>query len=235
MKITSARFVASLTDVKQLPTDGLPEIALVGRSNVGKSSLINKLCGKRNLAFISSTPGKTQALNYFLINESFYIVDLPGYGYARVPEHVKAGWSKLIENYLSNREQIKLVLHIVDARHEPTELDKMMAGWLDYFKIPYIIVIPKIDKIARSKISRQVEIIKNSFGKLKYCQDFITFSAITGVGKNELLSAIEKYITTPGKKRLRSKFSGITSSETKTNYTGITARSIHCSWGDLVK
>ncbi|CUS76570.1 GTP-binding protein [Candidatus Kryptonium thompsonii] len=205
MKITSARFVASLTDVKQLPTDGLPEIALVGRSNVGKSSLINKLCGKRNLAFISSTPGKTQALNYFLINESFYIVDLPGYGYARVPEHVKAGWSKLIENYLSNREQIKLVLHIVDARHEPTELDKMMAGWLDYFKIPYIIVITKIDKIARSKISRQVEIIKNSFGKLKYCQDFITFSAITGVGKNELLSAIEKYITTPGKKRLRSK------------------------------
>ncbi len=205
MKITSARFVASLTDVKQLPTDGLPEIALVGRSNVGKSSLINKLCGKRNLAFISSTPGKTQALNYFLINESFYIVDLPGYGYARVPEHVKAGWSKLIENYLSNREQIKLVLHIVDARHEPTELDKMMAGWLDYFKIPYIIVITKIDKIARSKISRQVEIIKNSFGKLKYCQDFITFSAITGVGKNELLSAIEKYIATPGKKRLRSK------------------------------
>ncbi|CUS81641.1 ribosome biogenesis GTP-binding protein YihA/YsxC [Candidatus Kryptonium thompsonii] len=199
MKITSARFVASLTDVKQLPTDGLPEIALVGRSNVGKSSLINKLCGKRNLAFISSTPGKTQALNYFLINESFYIVDLPGYGYARVPEHVKAGWSKLIENYLSNREQIKLVLHIVDARHEPTELDKMMAGWLDYFKIPYIIVITKIDKIARSKISRQVEIIKNSFGKLKYCQDFITFSAITGVGKNELLSAIEKYITTPGR------------------------------------
>jgi len=197
--------VASLTDVKQLPTDGLPEIALVGRSNVGKSSLINKLCGKRNLAFISSTTGKTQALNYFLINESFYIVDLPGYGYARVPEHVKAGWSKLIENYLSNREQIKLVLHIVDARHEPTELDKMMAGWLDYFKIPYIIVITKIDKIARSKISRQVEIIKNSFGKLKYCQDFITFSAITGVGKNELLSAIEKYITTPGKKRLRSK------------------------------
>ena len=205
MKITSARFVASLTDVKQLPTDGLPEIALVGRSNVGKSSLINKLCGKRNLAFISSTPGKTQALNYFLINESFYIVDLPGYGYARVPEHVKAGWSKLIENYLSNREQIKLVLHIVDARHEPTELDKMMAGWLDYFKIPYIIVITKIDKIARSKISRQVEIIKNSFGKLKYCQDFITFSAITGVGINELLSAIEKYIATPGKKRLRSK------------------------------
>jgi len=205
MKITTARFVASLTDVKQLPTDGLPEIALVGRSNVGKSSLINKLCGKRNLAFISSTPGKTQALNYFLINASFYIVDLPGYGYARVPEHVKAGWSKLIENYLSNREQIKLVLHIVDERNEPTELDKMMAGWLDYFKIPYIIVITKIDKIARSKISRQVEIIKNSFGKLKYCQDFITFSAITGVGKNELLSAIEKYIATPGKKRLRSK------------------------------
>ncbi|MFN3134338.1 MAG: ribosome biogenesis GTP-binding protein YihA/YsxC [Candidatus Kryptonium sp.] len=205
MKITSARFVASLSDVKQLPTDGLPEIALVGRSNVGKSSLINKLCGRKNLAFVSSTPGKTQVLNYFLINESFYIVDLPGYGYARVPEHVKAGWSKLIESYLSNREQIKLVLHIVDARHEPTELDKMMAGWLDYFKIPYIIVITKIDKIARSKISRQVEMIKNSFGKLKYCRDFITFSAITGVGKNELLSAIEKYITTQGKKRLRSK------------------------------
>jgi GTP-binding protein len=205
MKITSARFIASLTDIKQLPTDGLPEIALVGRSNVGKSSLINKLCGKKNLAFISSTPGKTQALNYFLINESFYIVDLPGYGYARVPEHVKAGWSKLIENYLSNREQIKLVLHIVDARHEPTELDKMMAGWLDYFKIPYIIVITKIDKIARSKVARQVEMIKNAFGKLRYCQDFVTFSAITGVGKNELLSIIEKYISSGEKKQRSSK------------------------------
>ncbi len=205
MRITSARFIASLTDVKQLPTDGLPEIALVGRSNVGKSSLINKLCGKKNLAFISSTPGKTQTLNYFLINESFYLVDLPGYGYARVPEHVKARWSKLIENYLSNREQIKLVLHIVDARHEPTELDKMMAGWLDYFKIPYIIVITKIDKIARSKIARQVEMIKNSFGKLKYCQDFIPFSAITGVGKNELLSIIEKYISSGEKKQRSSK------------------------------
>ncbi|CUS98260.1 GTP-binding protein [Candidatus Kryptobacter tengchongensis] len=205
MKITSARFVASLTDVRQLPTDGLPEIALVGRSNVGKSSLINKLCGKKNLAFISSTPGKTQALNYFLINESFYIVDLPGYGYARVPEHVKAGWSKLIENYLSNREQIKLVLHIVDARHEPTELDKMMAGWLDYFKIPYVIVITKIDKIARSKITKQVDMIKNAFGKLKYCQDFIIFSAITGVGKNELLSIIEKYISSPTKQRIQRK------------------------------
>lgn len=205
MKITSARFVASLTDVRQLPTDGLPEIALVGRSNVGKSSLINKLCGKKNLAFISSTPGKTQALNYFLINESFYIVDLPGYGYARVPEHVKAGWSKLIENYLSNREQIKLVLHIVDARHEPTELDKMMAGWLDYFKIPYVIVITKIDKIARSKITKQVDMIKNAFGKLKYCQDFIIFSAITGVGKNELLSVIEKYISSPTKQRIQRK------------------------------
>jgi len=205
MKITSARFIASLTDIKQLPTDGLPEIALVGRSNVGKSSLINKLCGKKNLAFISSTPGKTQALNYFLINESFYIVDLPGYGYARVPEHVKAGWSKLIENYLSNREQIKLVLPIVDARHEPTELDKMMAGWLDYFKIPYIIVITKIDKIARSKVARQVEMIKNAFGKLRYCQDFVTFSAITGVGKNELLSIIEKYISSGEKKQRSSK------------------------------
>jgi len=205
MKITSARFIASLTDIKQLPTDGLPEIALVGRSNVGKSSLINKLCGKKNLAFISSTPGKTQALNYFLINESFYIVDLPGYGYARVPEHVKAGWSKLIENYLSNREQIKLVLHIVDARHEPTELDKMMAGWLDYFKIPYIIVITKIDKIARSKVARQVEMIRNAFGKLRYCQDFVTFSAITGVGKNELLSIIEKYISSGEKKQRSSK------------------------------
>lgn len=204
MKITSARFIASLSDVKQLPTDGLPEIALVGRSNVGKSSLINKLCGRKNLAFTSSTPGKTQTLNYFLINESFYIVDLPGYGYARVPEHVKAGWSKLVENYLANREQVKLVLHIVDARHEPTELDKMMAGWLDYFKIPYVIVITKIDKIARSKIARQVDMIKNAFGKLKYCQDFITFSAITGVGKNELLSIIEKYVST-GKQPLQKK------------------------------
>jgi GTP-binding protein len=201
MKITSARFIASLYDIKQLPTDGLPEIALVGRSNVGKSSLINKLCGRKNLAFVSSTPGKTQSLNYFLINESFYIVDLPGYGYARVPEHLKAGWSKLVEGYLSGREQIKLVLHIVDARHDPSELDKMMAGWLDYFKIPYYIVITKIDKIARSKIERRIGTIKEAFGKLKYCQGFVTFSAITGMGKEELLSIIEKYVSTSGKQR----------------------------------
>lgn len=194
MKITSARFITSIADAGQLPTDGLPEVALVGRSNVGKSSLINRLCGKRNLAFTSSTPGKTQMLNYYLINESFYIVDLPGYGYAKIPEHVKAGWSKLVEKYLSTREQVKLVLHIVDARHEPTELDKVMAGWLDFYKIPYIIVITKIDKIARSKVNRQVDMIKNAFGKLKYCQEFVTFSAITGAGKNELLSLIEKYL-----------------------------------------
>lgn len=199
----SARFVASLTDLKQLPTDGLPEIALVGRSNVGKSSLINKLCGKKNLAFVSSLPGKTQALNYFIVNESFYIVDLPGYGYARVPEHVKAGWSKLVETYLSSRKQIKLVLHIVDARHEPTELDKMMAGWLDYFKVPYIVIITKIDKIARSKITKQVDMIRTSFGNLKFCQGFIPFSAITGVGKNELLSVIEKYVFFPQKQTPR--------------------------------
>lgn len=203
MKITSARFIASLYDPAQLPTDGLPEIALVGRSNVGKSSLINKLCGKKNLAFTSSTPGKTQMLNYYLVNDSFYIVDLPGYGYAKVPEHVKAGWSKLIENYLSGRPQIKLVLHIIDARHEPTELDKIMAGWLDYYKIPYVIVITKIDKIARSKIQRQVDMIKNSFGKLKYCQGFVPFSAVTGVGKSEILSFIEKFISVKEKRKKR--------------------------------
>ena len=128
MKINTAEFVLGAVNLRQLPKDGLSEVAFLGRSNVGKSSIINKLCNRKSLARPSSEPGKTREMNYYLINKEFYFVDLPGYGYARLPEQIRSSWGKLIEQYLKSRDQLSLVLQLVDARHEPTELDMMMIG-----------------------------------------------------------------------------------------------------------
>jgi len=131
MKINSAEFINSIYDLRTLPKSVLSEFVFVGRSNVGKSSLINKICNKKNLAKIGSVPGKTRQLNYFLINEEFYLVDLPGYGYAKVPEQIRAGWRKLVEEYISERQNVNMVFVLIDARHEPTYLDELMVSWLE--------------------------------------------------------------------------------------------------------
>lgn len=170
------------------------EVAFLGRSNVGKSSLINKLCGRKALARSSAEPGKTRELNYYLINKEFYFVDLPGYGYAKLPEQIRSSWGKLIEQYLKSREQLSMVVQLVDSRHEPTELDLMMVGWLDYYEIPFLVAMTKADKLPVSKMPRYVDAARGVFRKFSRCKDVIPFSSVNGIGKTELLSCIAEEI-----------------------------------------
>lgn len=151
MKVTSAEFIKSVVNFKHCPNDGLPEIAFVGRSNVGKSSLMNLLLGRKNLVKTSATPGKTQALNYFLINQRCYFVDMPGYGYAKVGQGLRKEWKELAEGYLKRRQELKLVLQLVDSRHPPTKDDQSMFAWLHEMGLPTLVVLTKLDKIPRTK------------------------------------------------------------------------------------
>ena len=192
MKITSAEFINSIYDLRTLPKSVLSEFVFVGRSNVGKSSLINIICNKKRLAKIGSIPGKTRQLNYFLINEEFYLVDLPGYGYAKVPEQIRAGWRKLVEDYISERENVNMVFVLIDARHEPTYLDELMVSWLEYYKIPFSVVLTKADKISKNKMEKQIYRASKIVNNEDLCQDYIPFSILTGEGKNEILKLIFK-------------------------------------------
>ena len=184
MKINTAEFVLGAVNLRQLPKDGMPEVAFLCRSNVGKSSIINKLCNRKSLARPSSEPGKTREMNYYLINKEFYFVDLPGYGYARLPEQIRSSWGKLIEQYLKSREQLSLVLQLVDARHEPTELDMMMIGWLDYYEIPFLVALTKADKLPVSKMPRFVETAKENVQPLCELQRCATVLINYRPGKN---------------------------------------------------
>jgi GTP-binding protein len=195
MRIGTAEFVLGVANLRQLPKDDLREIAFLGRSNVGKSSLVNKLCNRKSLARPSSDPGKTREINYFLINKEMYFVDLPGYGYAKVPEQIRSSWGKLIEQYLKTRRQLSVVLQLVDSRHEPTELDMMMVGWLDYYEIPFIVVLTKSDKLPRSKMPNYLKAARNTFARYQWCKDVIPFSSITGEGRAEVLQIIGEQVT----------------------------------------
>jgi len=190
MKINSAEFVLGAADLRQLPRDGMKEVAFLGRSNVGKSSLINRLCGRKSLARASTEPGKTRELNYYIVNHRFYFVDLPGYGYARVPAQVRSSWGKLIEQYLKSRDHLSLVIQLVDARHEPSELDMMRVGWLDYYGIDFIVALTKADKLPVSKMPRYLQDARLTFNSYAHCKDVIPFSAVSGLGRNEVLKAI---------------------------------------------
>jgi len=192
MKIVTAEFVNCVSDLEQLPAAHLPEVVFIGRSNVGKSSLINKICNKSKLAKTSSVPGRTRMLNYYLINELFYFVDLPGYGYAKVPEQIKTGWRKLVEEYISTRDNIKLVFELMDSRHDPTYLDQLMINWLEYYELNYAIVLTKSDKISANKMERQVYRTSKIVSNDDLCKDYIPFSAITGEGKDTVNKLIEE-------------------------------------------
>src|SRR5215467_8709615 len=152
MKITGATFVKSATSPEHYPRDGRAEIAFIGRSNVGKSSLINSLLGTKGLARTSSTPGRTQLINFFLINGAFYFVDLPGYGYARVPSEIKREWGPMIEKYLASRPNLVLSIVITDSRHEPSKLDLLMKEWLMQRGLPFVIVATKADKLSSNQL-----------------------------------------------------------------------------------
>src|SRR5690242_15002256 len=152
MKVTSAEFLKSAFKENDWPSDSPPEIAFLGRSNVGKSSLINSLLGVRRLARTSGTPGRTQSLNFFLINRRFHFVDLPGYGYARVPKSIRSTWGEIVANYLAKRSQLVLSIQIVDSRHEPTTLDLQLHDWLEQSAKPRIIVATKSDKLSNNEL-----------------------------------------------------------------------------------
>jgi GTP-binding protein len=197
MKINSAEFITSIYDLRTLPKSVLPEFVFVGRSNVGKSSMVNKICNRKSLAKIGSVPGKTRQLNYFLINEEFYLVDLPGYGYAKVPEQIRAGWRKLVEEYVSDRQNVSMVFVLIDARHEPTYLDELMVTWLEYYEIPYVIVLTKSDKISKNKMEKQIYRCSKIVNNDDLCIDYIPFSIITGDGRNEILALVSKCLKNP--------------------------------------
>ncbi|NLU07856.1 MAG: YihA family ribosome biogenesis GTP-binding protein, partial [Clostridiales bacterium] len=162
MKIKKSEFIVSAVHPHQYPRDNREEVAFVGRSNVGKSSLINVLVNKKKLVKVSGTPGKTRLINFFLINEKFYFVDLPGYGYARVSKMEMKNWGGIIEKYLQGRKQLRAIVLILDCRHKPTEDDITMYKWIKYYNYRAVIVATKIDKVSRGKLNSNLKIIRNA-------------------------------------------------------------------------
>lgn len=193
MKVTNAELLISAVRPEQYPVGGRPEIALSGRSNVGKSSLINKLINRRSLARTSQQPGKTQTLNFYLINDQLIFVDVPGYGYAKVSKKQRAEWGSMIETYLTEREQLKAVILIVDVRHPPTKDDVLMYDWLKHFQLPTIVVATKADKIKKSAYPRHLKTVRETLN-LDPEDTLLLFSAETGFGKDQLWQAIGTYI-----------------------------------------
>lgn len=190
MKIVSAEFIKSCTKKSEYPKEDLPEIAFAGRSNVGKSSLINMLLSRRSLAKTSSTPGKTRLLNFFKINSSFYLVDLPGYGYTNLPKGVVAKWGEMIEEYFARRERINGVILLMDIRRKADQKDLTMLEWLNHCQVPYIIVVTKADKLPMGKRALAVNQIRNDLSASK-ARALICSSAKTKDGRIELLKEIE--------------------------------------------
>lgn len=193
MKVNEAEIVISAVSQKQYPNDRLPEVALAGRSNVGKSSFINKLINRKNLARTSSKPGKTQTLNFYKINEAFYFVDVPGYGYAKVSKKEREKWGGMMEEYFETRDTLKAVLLITDVRHEPTRDDVQMYDFLKHFELPVIVIATKLDKIAKGKRQAHLKRTKHTL-ELDKDDQLIPFSAETGEGKDEAWRAIRSFI-----------------------------------------
>lgn len=186
MKIISAEFVKSAFNKSHWITDGRPEIAFLGRSNVGKSSLLNSLLGRKGLARTSNTPGRTQSINYFLVNGLFYFVDLPGYGYAKVSKAMRSDWGEMAREYLTGRSELVLFIQLVDARHPPSELDLQLNDWLVENESPHIVVATKSDKLSRNEIKKQEAAIGEEMPDSK----IIAYSSSTGIGRDELWGEI---------------------------------------------
>jgi GTP-binding protein len=187
VKIVTAEFVTSAGKATECPPGQRPEIAVSGRSNVGKSSLLNSLFGRKKLVKVSSTPGKTQRLNYFLVNDRFHVVDLPGYGFAHAPDSVRDQWRDMMQEYLRTRRQLAAVIQLVDSRHEPSREDREMVKWLRGEQLPFCLVASKIDKLGQSKRTRALRDITDAL-QVPATQTLIPHSSETGEGKTELLA-----------------------------------------------
>jgi len=193
LKIINPEFVKSAHTIEDYPYNHLPEIAFAGRSNVGKSTMINTILNRKGLARTSSKPGHTRSINFFDIDNKFYLVDLPGYGFAKVSEEEKEKWQGLINDYLHYRENLKGIVMIVDARHKPTGQDKMMLNWIREFRIPKIIAATKADKLSNNEKAKQKKVILNTFG-LTEEERFTFFSAKTAEGKKSIFAFINQII-----------------------------------------
>ena len=195
MEINKAEFVTSLAGYAPFTGEGLDQIAVAGRSNVGKSSLINCLCRRNALARTSSTPGKTRLINVFLINEAFHLIDLPGYGFAKVDKGEKVRWGQMMEGYFTAAPTLKHVLHLVDIRHEPTQDDRDMNAYLRAMHIPFTVIATKADKISRGARMKHIAPICRSLVVQPW--EIIPFSSETKAGRDELLAALEKVLMPP--------------------------------------
>ena len=189
MKLTNVVFVESVYKTSQLPVSDLPEIAFAGRSNVGKSSLMNRLVNRKNLVKVSAKPGKTQSLNFFLVNGMLHLVDLPGYGYAKVPKSMQNEWQGLITDYLETRANLRCVVVIIDIRHALKPQDRELVNWLVIKKIPHILVYTKADKLSSNQSRKQSALLDSALGITPH--DRIIFSAKTGAGKETLVEKLE--------------------------------------------
>jgi len=195
MKITRAEFITGAVSPPQYPREPLPEVAFAGRSNVGKSSLINSLLNRKKLVKTSGTPGKTQMVNFFDINGRWVFADLPGYGFAKVPENVRRKWKAMIERYLTGREQLRCVVLIVDIRRDPTDLDLQMQDWLEEIGLDYLMVATKADKLKQSERSRQLRRLRETFGR-EGKVEVIAYSSEKNLGRNALWSALRGRLET---------------------------------------
>lgn len=191
MKIHSVEYVKATPHWEEGPRDALPEIAMTGRSNVGKSSLINFLLGRKKAAYVSKTPGKTQLIQFFLINRAFFLVDLPGYGYARKPKEMQKGWGKMIDAYLTRRKTLRAVALLIDIRRLDSPLDIQMSKWLGYHQIRTLFIATKGDKIARRKRTAQVDALKRAFG----IPDLVVTSTLKKEGKEAAWERIGRMIS----------------------------------------
>lgn len=181
--------MASYFAIDQLPKDRLPQVAVAGRSNVGKSSLLNRLVDQKKLAKVSKTPGRTRSLNFFKVNERFYLVDLPGYGYAKVSKSMRVEWGKLIEEYLVQCENLIGLVLLLDCRREPTEQDWQLISWLAERELPVVVVLTKADKLTRDKMNRQEKQVQDSLGVAA-----IPFSSVNGTGRSDLVEAVNELV-----------------------------------------
>jgi|SRR6056297_2336572 len=191
-----AKFITSATKLEECPPPGLPEVCFAGRSNVGKSSLINALLNKKNIARTSNVPGKTQQMNYYRIGDACYFVDLPGYGYAKVPKKERERWGKNIRDYLMDRESLRLILQVVDVRHDPSQLDEDFFYWMGMNEKPFAVVLSKADKISRNKVNQSKAKVRRIMKEMNIEVPILPYSSSSRDGIDEIKSLIKEFVVT---------------------------------------